>query len=364
MKKARYLPFAALFLLALTLFPLALLLMPRADFSVPERRYLARPPAFSFESGVWGRAVEDFVNDHLPLRNAALRLDAERRRLAGLNIMDSVWRLPGYGLAEAPVELRGSLLMRNLDRLRAFSRDSGLPVYLLVPPSAGSLAGRTAYYDYPDRQAEADFSNLAPEVTVIPLWDAFASSGSRLHYATDPHWNAQGAYLAYLGAAPFLGYAPRPESAFNIRESKGFLGTLYARSALWETAPDDLSLWDAREPLRLTLDREPQAYTSLFFEKHLEGADQYPVFLDGNHGLVRIVNEGMAEGRHLLVLKDSFANSLLPLLVPHYKSITAVDLRAFRTSGGGLADLGPFDQVLAVYSLGILSTDTNFPWLR
>ena len=51
---------------------------------------------------------------------------------------------------------------------------------------------------------------------------------------------------------------------------------------------------------------DPVVQDSLFFREHLEEDDKYPVFLDGNHGLVKIENQSAPKGS-LLIVKDSFA---------------------------------------------------------
>ena len=60
-----------------------------------------------------------------------------------------------------------------------------------------------------------------------------------------------------------------------------------------------------------------------------------------------------------MVFKDSFANSLLPLLSAHYSRIVAMDARYY---GGNFSDAiaaaGQADQVLYVYSLDSLLNDT------
>lgn len=361
-KNKSFIPFGSLFLAALLILPLAHLFLPKAEYSVPERRFLAQPPRFSWDSGVFSQAVESYVNDYFPLRPALLRVDAARRQISGQQVQDPIWRLADGSLVEAPVSLRGTRLQANLDRLNAFAAQSHLPTFLMMPPSAGAVSTQATYYGYPDAQVEADLPQLAPNLQLIPLLSAFRAAKPPLFFGTDPHWNAQGAYLAYTQAAPALGFEPLSESAFTKQESKGFYGTAYARSALWETPSDTIELWDAGLPLRLRFAEGEEGQTSLFFTEHLQGADQYPVFLDGNHGLTIIDNLENPQGNKLLVLKDSFANSLIPLLVPHFARITAVDLRAYRA--GNILALDDFDAILAVYSLNILANDANFPWLR
>ena len=363
-KPASFAPFGLFFAAVLFVLAALHLLLPRQSFSETERRYLAQPPAFSMDSGAFSKRFESYVNDHFPLRRAFLRVDAARRQLSGQGILDPVWRLSGGQLAEAPVQLSGSRLVQNLRRLEGFAKASGLPACLLVPPSAGAVSSQRGYYPYPDAQVREQMQEAAPSLRLLTLHEAFKSEGQGLFYSTDPHWNARGVYRAYQMAGPALGYQPLPAERFRQTDSSGFYGTNYGRSALWELPPDVISLWDAGVPLSLRFDGREESHASLFFTDHLKGADQYPVFLDGNHGLTQIVNLANNSGPSLLIVKDSFANSLVPLLLPHYRAITVIDLRARRGEPGDILKLGPFDSLLYVYSLSSLALDSNFPWLR
>jgi len=60
--------------------------------------------------------------------------------------------------------------------------------------------------------------------------------------------------------------------------------------------------------------------------------NSYDVFLSGASPLSVISNPNAPEGTSLLVFRDSFASSLIPLLVPNYETITLVDLRFMHSS--------------------------------
>ena len=50
--------------------------------------------------------------------------------------------------------------------------------------------------------------------------------------------------------------------------------------------------------------------------------------MDDNHAFVEI-ETGYHNGKVLFVLKDSYANCFVPLLLPHYEKIYVMDLRYF-----------------------------------
>ena len=75
--------------------------------------------------------------------------------------------------------------------------------------------------------------------------------------------------------------------------------------------------------------------------------DKYAAFLHGNNGLSRV--EGDGEGR-ILVVKDSYANSLIPFLTANYAQIDVIDLRNYNYGLDGLIAENGYDQILVLYS--------------
>ncbi len=360
MKKNPFTPFAVLFLVMLVAMPALYFLLPWQTYSEEERRVLADPPAFSLDQ--WSDDTETFLADHLPLRKVLTGLHAVTRKATGMDVLGEVWQLPSGRLAEAPLTRDDERMLKNVGRMAEFARTQDLPLYLLAVPSAGAVCGEKTLLPYPDGEILSLLDRQEGAV-LIPVMDAFQAAEEPLYYATDPHWNARGAYLAYTRIAEELGFTPLAPENFSVETSEGFYGTCYTRSALWNLKPDTLEMWDHGMPLQVTLDEE-DTQSSLFWREHLKGGDQYPVFLDGNHGLTRIVNPQAPADTALLILKDSFANSLMPLLSANYRPNTNIDLRAYPGSVAPLAQEGNYQAILAVYSLGRLIEDVNFAWLR
>ena len=258
----------------------------------------------------------------------------------------------------------------------------------------------------------------------VDLRGAFLSAPTPLFYRTDHHWNADGVYLAYAHICEALGKAPLPADAFTVAKSDGFYGANYALSGLWLTRPDVIEMWTPPCEVRVSIwdgmetddggemkIAGADVFDSMFFTEHLSERDKYPVFLDGNHALTLIENLSAAPSDAsaaadtssdasaavetsseisagtavdtssaaedaipaapsgtLLVVKDSYGNSLIPLLIPHYEKIVVVDLRYYRTPVSELArDIGLPEggyAVLIVYSVNHIVNDPDIMWLR
>ena len=82
------------------------------------------------------------------------------------------------------------------------------------------------------------------------------------------------------------------------------------------------------------------------------------MFFGGNWPMVRITG-GAENGRRLLVLKDSYANALLPFAAADYEKIVAVDLRYYLGSLSELMEQEGITDVLVLYSTSAFMSDTK-----
>ena len=75
------------------------------------------------------------------------------------------------------------------------------------------------------------------------------------------------------------------------------------------------------------LDWESGKHNAVYDRSKLESRDLYDVFLSGSRSLLTIENPNAATDRELIVFRDSFGSSIVPLLVQNYARVTLVDIR-------------------------------------
>jgi hypothetical protein len=81
----------------------------------------------------------------------------------------------------------------------------------------------------------------------------------------------------------------------------------------------------------------------------------YDLFLSGTAAILTIENPNAAEDNKLIVFRDSFGSSLVPLLVAGYHNITLIDTRYVQSSAlGPYVDFSGAD-VLFLYSTLLLN---------
>ena len=148
-------------------------------------------------------------------------------------------------------------------------------------------------------------------------------------YRTDHHWTSLGAYYGFLAWADSVGRFPYPYDVNGMKTvSENFQGTLQSRINV-DWTKDSIQYFPETEKkaVSVTYDFADTA-DSLYAPDYLDTKNQYGFFLNDNHAFIEI-HTGYNPGKTLFVIKDSYANSLIPLLTAHYENIYVVDLRYF-----------------------------------
>lgn len=206
-------------------------------------------------------------------------------------------------------------------------------VTVMIAPTADNIIRDKlpAYAPVYDEAALLD--RVAEQVGAENCVDVYAAlqehAGEEIYYRTDHHWTSLGAYYAYLAWAEAVGQEPEPYRPADMEVvTEEFLGTLHSKVNL-DVRPDRILYFPktADRVLSVTYDQKTVA-ESCYERSYLDTKNKYGFFLDDNHPFIEIETDS-ANGKTLFVLKDSYANCLIPLLMSHYEKIYVMDLRYF-----------------------------------
>jgi hypothetical protein len=103
---------------------------------------------------------------------------------------------------------------------------------------------------------------------------------------------------------------------------------------------------------------DTKKYSSCFFEEKLTQKNKYEVFLGGNYARLTITTS-LLQGRKLVVIKDSFANCLIPMLTPYFSKIVVIDPRYMTESVKKVLQEDDFTDILFLYNANTLFADTS-----
>lgn len=359
------------FLLIVGVLTVLFFALPKQSFAENEKRLLSEKPQFSFAALLDGSLTaqwQTYLADHFPLREAFVGLHAYFELAMGQNGDSGVYRgKDGYLFAtQGKIDLKKE--QSNIEAIQAFAERNGLKTTWLIVPCAGyTLAGKLPpfHQNYRDGEIIDNARVLTKQDQFIDCRDVFLQSGNvQLYYKTDHHLTSAASKALYEAYCGEKGLETHP---FTLTETcAGFYGTAYSKSGLWRTKPDTLELYeepDGDYTVTITEGKDKTKFDSLYFTDHLNDKDQYPVFLDGNHALVKIRNNRCDNGKKLLIVKDSFAHCFATFLAAEYETIYLVDLRYHRSPLGDLLKKEKIGEMLVLYGAENLAASTDIAWL-
>ena len=152
-------------------------------------------------------------------------------------------------------------------------------------------------------------------------------SGEYIYFRTDHHWTARGAYLAANAMLSSEGYQTVPLTDYRQKSISGFLGSIYlhARNARLKDLTDTIEVF--YPPLPAQSFRVSNTYKKNELPVIDEEKTNYLVFLGGTYGPYRLLEGGYQTGRNMLMICDSFGNSIASFFMPYYDNVYMVDFR-------------------------------------
>ena len=173
-------------------------------------------------------------------------------------------------------------------------------------------------------------SLLDDDIKKINVLDSFEKHKNEyLYYYSDHHWTALGCYYAYVEYCKNIGITPYPLSHFREEVlTDKFYGTVfsYTKDARTRNLKDTVYGYYPTKKCTMT-NYELEGSISHYDNCIVNPTIGYRAFAGGDSKLCIIeVPENDPEDT-LLILKDSFANGLIPFLVEHYGKIIMFDPR-------------------------------------
>ena len=370
----------ALFCLFIFGFGIALILSPSRDFSDQENRYLAQfkaPTLKTLRSGEFMEKLEDYVTDQFPLRDQWVQLKAYSERALGKQENNGVYFSPdGQTLFAHFTAPTREALEQKVGFVNKLGANLVVPVYFSLVPDksfvlADLLPANAPSVDDGSTIEEAQ-ALCGDKVTYIDLRTMLTGERDAF-YRTDHHWTTMGARLAFQRLMSGMNLV-RPIAAEDLNGlsyqglpytevSGSFYGTTYSASGAGWVEPDSICtvIPEGGTKGNVTVTRYPEGAPiegGLYYPEKLEVKDKYAYFLGGNQPLCVIKNPDAASGK-LLVIRDSYADSLAPFLAEEFQEVHLFDLRYNNKSlKQYVADNG-IDQVLVLYSANNFNTDEN-----
>ena len=343
-----------------------LLLLPKKEYSEQENRYLEHFPKLTLETITDGSFMQDFETylcDHFPLRNAFMTVRTWYERLTGKNQVNGIYLCKdGYFIEEYAPPQNTEQIISVFTRLEQKIERADV-AFLLVPTAV------TVYAD----KLPANTKNASQTEEISRIYQALVSDTvdvtrallekkeeQQLYYRLDHHWTTYGAYVAYVEYCKVKGLTPLAMEQFQqVAVSEEFQGTIYSKLNDLLAGKDTITVF-AQEDSHLTvnyMDTKEKTDT-LYAPAYLETKDKYSYFLNNIHPMIEITNEDTDSEEVLVLIKDSYANCIVPFLVNHYQKIYVVDTRYYKSSVSAfINDNAEVTDVLVLYNMNTIDAD-------
>lgn len=335
-----------------------------------ENREPAKLPHVSSEtliSGEFASGFDSYVNDNIGYRGSLTSLSDDLKSYFGFTprlVGKVISSTSDIGTEET---LETSLMLLNGRVMEMFSKKpeveaeyakalnniaSILPenvkMYSMLVPTQLEFA-QPIYRNAQDSQQQCiEDINSQLSASIVPI-DVYGKlktaedarddgSDDNLYFKMDHHWTMDGAYCGYEAFMDKTGAQILPKDDFELKEGEDFYGTLYlkAKSDMEEPEPEKLYYYDVESVgnfdvvMRVVYDdgtEKEYGENAPIFDSTKEG---YLFFLGGDQPVIEITNNNKKDGKTLMIIKDSYANALVPWLINNYQKVVLIDPRSFK----------------------------------
>lgn len=341
-------------------------------YSPVEKRELQTRPEISITKVLDGRfqkKYESYLRDQFPGRDHWVSFQTDMELFMGKNEIHNVYIGKNHYLLEhyTEKEFDPQQISKNLQALEKFvgKAKQNADVHVMMVPTKSWVLREKLPAFAPHYKEQKFYDALQQKlekedvlISVEPVLDVHKEE--EIYYRTDHHWTTLGAWYAYEQYTKAVGGdLQRAQGKKKFRcISKDFYGTTYAKINYARQA-DKIEIYEPADKLRVVYNMGEKKTKTLYDFSFLKTADQYSVFTGGNQAVLEITG-GIKNGKTLLLIKDSFANSILPFLAEDYEKLVVVDLRQLNVSGDRLLEMFSPTDILILYNSAQFAQDKEF----
>ena len=346
------------------------IITPKQTFSENENRVLEKFPMLSIDSildGTFIENLENYTTDHFPFRDMFMNIHSTIERWLGKTIINGVYIGSDDTLIEEYKKpQKTDLFIQTLNSF--YDRNNYINTNLMLVPTSitinkDKLPNNASSYS----QLEVlEYIKKNIIFSTIDIVDTLKENNKTypMYYRLDHHWTSYGAYYAYIEFCKQNSLEYLPISEYSIDEvTKEFNGTLYSKASLYSLKSDSIHVFKPKNGENLKVEYivgdKITTKDSLYEYSYLDKKDKYSLFLNNNQPLIKITNNNINNGKKLLVIKDSYANSLIPFLTYNFNEIHVIDPRYYKASITEYTKNNNITDTLFVYNMNTLDTDTG-----
>lgn len=297
------------------------------EISISERRKLEQFPNFSISKlfdGSFFTKFDKYAMDQFVQRDEfrRLKVGVEFNLLKKQNY-NNIYKYNDY-LIEQTYKLNEKSVINvanKINQIKEMYLTSDNNIYFSIIPDKNYFVNEgNLKIDY-SKLENIMLQNLS-DIKYIKIFDMLELSD---YYKTDTHWKQENLVEIANEIATEMNVDVNTQyEKIKIGDFKG----VYASQVPIKTKNDEIYILknDMLESCTV-YNYENNKQTKIYDMGKKNSLDKYEIYLSGATPLLTIENSQSSSKKELIVFRDSFASSLIPLLVQAYSKITVIDTR-------------------------------------
>ncbi len=342
------------FVLILILVFLINILAEDKEISVTERRKLASFPEVSISKLLKGEttskfetyAVDQFVGRDTYRTVKAFYSTNIYKQKDNNNLFEkdgAIYKME-YPLTETNIKKSAQKINEVYNR---YLKD--MDVYYAIIPDKNYYLKNDDHLKFDYNELKTIMENELTNFQYIDIWNSLELED---YYKTDIHWRQEN-LAEVVGTIQTNMNLSKKENDYVVCDVGIFYGTYYGQIP-GDIEPDKMYIL-INDTLNncTTYNYETGETGKIYNEKTTP--DKYDIYLSGATPIISIENKNANTEKELLLFRDSFGSSLVPLLVENYSKITLIDLRYISSTLLGQFIEFENQDVLFLYSTVVLN---------
>lgn len=326
--------------------------------SIAERRRLEQFPSFSLSklfNGTFFEKIDKYTTDQFTYRDNFRKLKVETE----LNIFkrkdyNNLYEYNGYIInQEYPLNEKSVTNFSNkIKQIANQYLTVNNNVYFTIVPDKNYFVNKdNLKLDYNKMEdmlkADLTFAEYIKISNLLELSD---------YYKTDTHWKQENILkIAEKIAKQMNANISKDYETIKITDFKG----VYSGQLPISSENDEIKVLTNDTLKRCKVyNYETKEYSGIYNLNKINSHDKYDIYLSGATPILTIENQEYEGTKELIVFRDSYGSSLIPLLATGYSKITVVDTRYI--SPKLLSQFIEFENqdVLFIYSTLVINNST------
>ena len=326
------------------------------DISIAERRKLATMPELTTKSlfdGTYFKKFDSYVTDQFIKRDTfrKIKIDIE---LSTKGEYNNLYMYDDYIVEEIfPLNTNSiNNLINKINYIKNTYLNNNSNIYYTIIPDKNYFVNKgNLKLDY--NKLQDMMKNNLTNLNYINIFDKLTLDN---YYKTDTHWKQEDLFNVANTIANQMNFDITNNNVENTVIT--FKGSYADRLSVTKDIDTIKTISNPSIDNSSVYNYETKKYTKIYDYDKLKSLDKYDIYLSGASSIIDIVNPTSNSNKELIVFRDSYGSSLIPLLIDGYKKITVIDIRY--VSSRILNNYIKFDNQDVLFMYSILTINNSF----